>query len=314
MDHQQSFITRLEDWLVAKAIGAEIRKAGLQRDTVQLPFGQVSYLRSPGLPASRTAIVLLHGAASDHTAWVRFAAELKAELPLLVPDLPGHGGSASDPAMSYSIAAQAERLAQLFAALNLDRVHLVASSMSGAIAIRLAADHPALVASMVLAGAMGVRAKPSWLERQIAETGRNPMVAIRDKADYLAMLRIGMRKPPFMPGFVVSSLTRAYVARSALNQKIARDIEADLDQGDNVRKVACPVLLVWGHCDRVSDISNAEKLHRELKSSSLTILDGIGHVPMVEAPREFANACRSFLAQAAKAGAEVTGDARLSVS
>lgn len=301
MDHQRSFVARLQDWLVRKAIGAEIRKAGLHVDAIDLPFGRVSYLRSSELAQARRAVVMLHGAAADHGNWVRFAGELKAGLPLLIPDLPGHGASGADPALSYSIGAQAERLAQLFASLHLDRVHLVASSMSGAIALKLAADAPGLVASLVLIGSMGVRAGESWLERRIAETGRNPMVGIRDQADYLAMVKIGMQKPPYLPGFVVASLTREAVRRAAINQQIARDIGADLDQSSRLDEVACPVLLIWGRDDKISPVANADYLQRALKDSQLAILDGIGHVPMVEAPRETADICRPFLTQAAQA-------------
>lgn len=303
MANQQSIVTRLQDWLVGAAIGSEIKKAGLRRDTARLPFGDVSYLRSDRF-GTGTAVMMLHGAAADNTTWLSLAKELKAaDLPLLIPDLPGHGNSSFDPAASYSIGAQAQRLVQLLGALNLNRVHLVASSMSGAIAIKLAADFPALVSSLVLIGSMGMRARESWLERHIAQTGRNPMINVRNKADYLDMLRIGMNKPPFMPGFALSSLARSFVSRASINQKITSDIEADLDQGDNVGKVSCPALLIWGREDRIADISAAQRLHEQWEGSKLAILDGIGHVPMVEAPREVASLCRSFLAQTARATA-----------
>lgn len=301
MEHQQGYLARFQDWLVGKALGAEIAKAGLRTAALELPFGRLSYLHGTDLPGARSAIVLLHGAGADNTGWLRFARELKAGVPLLIPDLPGHGASSADPVLSYSIAAQTERLAQLFAALGLERVHLVANSMSGAIALKLAADAPSLVSSLVLIGAMGVRARASWLERRIAETGRNPMVGIRDKGDYLAMLKIGMEKPPYLPGFAVSALARVAVRRAPLNQKIARDIEADLDRSADLAAVACPVLLIWGREDRISDVANGEHLQRALKDSQLTILEGIGHVPMVEAPRQTAELCRPFLARAAQA-------------
>lgn len=163
--------------------------------------------------------------------------------------------------------------------------------------MRLAAAHPELVVSVVLIGAVGVRDQESWLERHIAETGNNPMIAVQTKADYLAMMHIGMKEPPHMPGFVVSSLSRAFMARSRINLKITNDIASDLDQTAAVAGISCPVQLIWGREDRVSSVSNGEKLHRLLKSSQLAIMDDIGHVPMVEAPEKTAAVCRSFLSE-----------------
>lgn len=296
MAQATTIFTRMQDWLVREAISTEIKKSGLVEKTVSLSFGDVSYLYSQRTNPSAAGVLMLHGAASDSTSWIRFARCLKADLPLIIPDLPGHGKSVSDPALSYSVQAQADYLVQLLQALHVRQVHLIGNSMGGAIAMRLAASCPELVVSLVLIGAVGVRDQESWLERYIARTGNNPMISVQTKADYLAMMRIGMEKPPFMPGFVVSSLARSFVARSRINQKISKDIEADLDQTAAVAGISCPVQLIWGREDRVSSLSNGEKLHRILQSSQLTILDGIGHVPMVEAPGETAALCRSFLA------------------
>lgn len=294
-------LTRLQDWLVRKVMRAEIKKAGLNEEKVSLPYGDVRYLRSNRGNPSPVAIVMLHGAASDNTSWIRFACCLKVDLPLIIPDLPGHGKSVCDPGLCYSIQAQVDYLRQLLQALHVSQVHLIGNSMGGAIAMRLAAEHPELVASLVLIGAVGIRDKESWLERHIAETGKNPMIAAQTRADYLSMMRIGMNKPPFMPGFVISSLSRTFIARSRINLKVTKDIETDLDQSAAVAGICCPVQLIWGREDRISSVSNAAKLRRLLRSSQLSIMDGIGHVPMVEAPRETAALCRRFLSNCRKA-------------
>jgi abhydrolase domain-containing protein 6 len=300
MTQAETILTKMQDWLVRKGIGAENKKSALLESTVALPFGAISYLRSERAKSSRIAVVMLHGAAADNTSWVRFARYLKVDLPLIIPDLPGHGKSVSDPAMSYSIGAQADYLAELLQALNVQHVHLIGNSMGGAIAIRLAAIRPELVASLILIGAVGIRDQESWLERHIVETGDNPMIRVQTRADYLAMMRIGMNKPPYMPGFVVSSLARAFMARSRINQKITKDIEADLDQTASVGGISCPVQLIWGREDRVSSVSNGQKLHKLWPSSQLTVMDGVGHVPMVEAPEEVAALCRGFLCTCSK--------------
>ena len=110
------------------------------------------------------------------------------------------------------------------------------------------------------------------------------------------MMRIGMETPPYMPGFIVSALARRARARRTLNRKILADIERDLDQTRHLAGITAPALIVWGAADRVQHVDDAELLHRRLAHSRKVVLDGIGHVPMVEAPKRVAALCSAFAA------------------
>lgn len=296
-----STLARFQDWLLRQGLRAENKKAGLTEHAVALSCGQLSYLAGAGTGRADT-VLMLHGAAADSSSWVRLAGALKGAWPLLIPDLPGHGRSSADGALGYGIAAQTERIAELLARLGLQRVHVMGNSMGGAIALRLAARHPALVASLTLIGTMGVQAHESWLQQHIRETGNNPMLSIRNGDDYRAMLHIGMQRPPYMPGFVLASLARQYMARLAINNKIGEDILGDLDQRAELDKIVCPALIVWGRQDRVAHVANAQPLQLALAGSEVQILDGVGHIPMVEAPQALANLCQRFLSAAAQPG------------
>ncbi len=291
-------LARLQDWLLQQGLAREAKLAGLREEALALPFGRLSILRPMrGGPLAPEATLMLHGAAADKSSWIRLARFLDSGAPLLIPDLPGHGGSVADPSLSYGIGEQAERMRALLQSLGVARVHLVASSMGGAIALHLAAAHPTLVASLVLIGAVGVQAHESWLQQHIRETGRNPMICIGSKDDYLAMLEVGMKRPPYLPGFVLSSLARAYTAREAINARIARDIESGLDQRAKLPAVRAPALIIWGRDDQVSHPANAQLLHSRLAGSTLAMLDGVGHVPMVESPQQVAALCNAFFAR-----------------
>ena len=295
-----TLLARVQDWALETGMAAEIKKAGLIAERMALSFGELAFLRTAHLarPDSE-AVLMVHGAAADCSAWIRFARALGPGLPQLIPDLPGHGKSTSAPGMGYGIGAQAARVAEFLKAQGVQRVHVIGSSMGAAISLRLAADRPELVASLVLIGAVGMQADESWLQRYIRETGVNPMLTVRNKQDYEEIIRIGMAKPPAMPGFIVSALARQYTRRLAINEQIGRDISADLDQGAAAASIGCPALIVWGRQDQVSDVSNAALLHRTLRHSQLEILDNVGHVPMVEAPERVADLCRQFLGRVA---------------
>ncbi len=294
-------LQRVGDYLLDKALASECRAAGLVRASVRLSFGEVDYLKRNG-SAGRTgadAVVMLHGAVADKSSWVRFARHLRSPSPLLIPDLPGHGESACGLELDYGIQAQVLRVEEWLAALGIRRVHLVGSSMGGAIAMRLAAGSPDLVSSLVLVGTAGVEARPGWLRTQVEQTGTNPMLEIRDVSGYRAMMRIGMQAPPYIPGIIMSALTRRFIRHQAVHHKVAADIGRDLDSTACLERISTPCLIVWGAADKVMHVDNAEFLHRRLARSRKLILDKVGHVPMVEAPRQLAAACDAFFGEVA---------------
>ncbi len=291
-----SLFNSIGDFLLEKALAAESRRAGLVRESLQLSCGDVEFLRSANTSSGNLseAIILLHGAASNKTSWLRFAQHLKSSLPLIIPDLPGHGESVSDLKLDYGIQSQVARLKEFLTALGIKRAHLIGNSMGGAIAIRTAATSPGLVASLVLIDTAGAEVTPGWLRKHVEATGINPMLEVRDATDYRAMMRIGMEAPPYIPGVMVSALAREFVKRNVLNRKVAEDIAQDLDQTEHLSKIISPSLIIWGAMDKVLHLENAEFLHQEIAKSRKIVMEKAGHVPMVEAPKEVALACSEF--------------------
>jgi pimeloyl-ACP methyl ester carboxylesterase len=51
-----------------------------------------------------------------------------------------------------------------------------------------------------------------------------------------------------------------------------------------------PLAIVWGADDPIAVVEMSGRLHRARPDASLTVLDGVGHYPMVEAPERFAAA------------------------
>jgi pimeloyl-ACP methyl ester carboxylesterase len=111
----------------------------LTRRVLNTSPGVVSYLRSAGATTKRTGL-FIHGLGCDG-AWFleHFARQDLSFLTWLVPDLLGHGESArvEDPA-AYRMETQAKALAELLAIEGSTELVMVAHSMGGLIALRLA--------------------------------------------------------------------------------------------------------------------------------------------------------------------------------
>ena len=126
------------------------------------------------------------------------------------------------------------------------------------------------------------------------------MIELDDASGYRAMMQIGMNFPPYIPRMMLSSLARRFVERKAINQKIVKDLEQDIDQTENLSSIVASALIIWGAADKVEHVDNAAFLHQRLANSRKIVMEGIGHVPMVEDPKQVAAACRSFYAELAR--------------
>jgi pimeloyl-ACP methyl ester carboxylesterase len=100
------------------------------------------------LAGSTEPVLAIHGVSSQRRLWNWLHAEAP-ELTLIAPDLRGRGDSAAISA-SFSLAQHVEDMIGIFDHLEIDSVHILGMSMGGFVAMRLAAEHPARVKSLIL--------------------------------------------------------------------------------------------------------------------------------------------------------------------
>ncbi len=109
----------------------------------------------PGHMASPTPVILLHGTPMAGQTFKHFPEHFPHHR-LIIPDLPGFGGSERKIA-DYSIDAHADYLLQLMDKLQIERAHLVGYSQSGGVAIHVADRAPDRLASLVLFAGIGAQ-------------------------------------------------------------------------------------------------------------------------------------------------------------
>lgn len=66
---------------------------------------------------------------------------------------------------------------------------------------------------------------------------------------------------------------------------------------DEVHKIGCPTLVVWGGEDRVVPAACGAVLAKRIPDVELVVWSGVGHAPMIERAEDFAALAREFTAR-----------------
>jgi len=277
---------------VRRALQFERALAGLAHKEQELPGGlRYAYLEGgKGEP-----LMLLHGFGANKDNFVRVAKYLTPHYRVVIPDHLGFGESAKPDKADYSPRAQAERLHALARELGILKLHLGGNSMGGHIALTYAALYPREVASLWLLAPAGVwSGPPSEMRKRIAQDGENPMI-VRNEEEF-ARLVAGVTAVPLpIPRRFLDVLAQERIRNHALEQRIFKQLAQDSVE-QRVRGLATPALIVWGAQDRVLHAGSAGILHMLLTRSEVVLMQGVGHLPMLEQPEKSALAYLQFRA------------------
>jgi pimeloyl-ACP methyl ester carboxylesterase len=269
---------------VRRALEFERRLAGLARKEVELANG-VRYVYLEG--GKGEPLMLLHGFGANKDNFVRVAKYLTPHYRVVIPDHIGFGESAKPPKGDYAPRAQAERLRALTKELGMARLHLGGNSMGGHIALTYAALYPAEVKSLWLLAPGGVWSAPaSDMRKRIAASGRNPMI-VKNEEEF-AQLVAGVTAVPLpIPRRFLDVLAQERIQNHELEERIFTQVAADSVE-QRVRGLATPALVVWGAQDQVLHPGSAGILQMLLTRSEVVLMQGVGHVPMLEQPERSA--------------------------
>lgn len=269
---------------VRRALDFERALAGLARKEIELPGG-LHYVYLDG--GKGEPLLLLHGFGANKDSFVRVAKYLTPHYRVVIPDLIGFGESSRPAKADYSPRAQAERLRALAKELGMPKSHVGGNSMGGHIALTYAALYPSEVKTLWLLAPAGVwSAPPSEMRRRIETTGRNPMIVTNE--DEFAELIAGLSAVPMpIPRRFLDVVAQERIRNRELEQRIFRQLTEDSVE-KRVRGLATPALIVWGAQDRVLHPGSAGILQMLLTRSEVVLMQGVGHIPMIEQPEKCA--------------------------
>jgi pimeloyl-ACP methyl ester carboxylesterase len=200
-------------------------------------------------------LLLLHGLGGARSNWVELAPTLARRHRVLVPDLPGHGGS--EALRAADLGAFADCVAAVAEHEGLRPAAVVGHSAGGSIALRLALRQPEAVSAIVLAASAGIstgrRAAQVLVELMaLVRPGRAlaPFRAriARDPAlRYVAFGWWGASDPPAMSPSAVEGFLSGpplHTDTATLGRVLVRD-----DPRPDLARISCPCLVLWGARD-----------------------------------------------------------------
>jgi pimeloyl-ACP methyl ester carboxylesterase len=246
-------------------------------------------------------LVLLHGLGGAASNWFALAPELASRRRVLVPDLPGHGGSSPLPAVA-SLDAFADRVGRLAEREGVLPAPVVGHSLGGLVALRTAARFPGAVRALVLAAPAGI----SSLTRRARYALR--IVGIVRPAKLIAPYRRLVAHSPFLRsavfGYWGASDPAALSPRAAAGFLAGAPLHTDTvsaaaalvrdDPRPDLAAVDCPSLVLWGARDHQLGVADGFEYARRLNASVRVIAD-CGHLLIGERPDACLAAIDEFL-------------------
>lgn len=245
-------------------------------------------------------LVLIHGLATTRSIWRHAAPRLAATRQVVTLDVPGFG-AARPVGRGFDLEQVAARVvAQLRARRVAEPFDLAGHSMGAALALTLAAREPGAVRSLVLVSPAGLRPIPPLLAAALG-LAAEVYVPLRRRALPLASWSWGRRM--LMAGGVADGaaldpdVVRQLVGASLGARRIgpALSAVASADLRDVLAGVAAPVGAVWGRDDRVIPPGGMQTVLRLRPGAACEVVDGAGHISMVEQPDAFVEALERVL-------------------
>lgn len=258
----------------------------------------------PEGPERDVPLLVLHGFPTSSVDYQRVVKAWADGRRVVLPDLLGYGLS-DKPDRHYSVELQADVVVALTAALGLERLSLLTHDMGDTVGGELLARQregtwPVTVDRRVVTNGS------IYIESARLTDGQQFLLSLPDErlpadapltqATVAASLRATFTPGAPVPDADLEAASEAvcHGGGHLLLPRLIRYIEDRRRAQDRytgaIERHRSPLAIVWGADDPIAVVAMSDRLHRAAPGSALTVLDGVGHYPMLEAPQRFADA------------------------
>jgi 3-oxoadipate enol-lactonase/4-carboxymuconolactone decarboxylase len=246
-------------------------------------------------PADAPALLLLHSLGTEAAIWEDPAAHLAAHWRVIRPDLRGHGLSDVTPG-PYSVTGMAQDMLGVLDGLAVEQAHVAGVSIGGMIAMSMAVQAPARVASLCLVDtALCIPPARSWRERAalVRAEGMAPLIETV-VGRWVTAASLDTPNAHGLRQMLRTTPAEGYAA--------AAEAIADEDLTLAARSIKAPTLVLVGDQDMATPPSSAEAIRDTIAGAGLSVIPDAAHIPTMERGAAVTAAMTSFLSTQASAG------------
>lgn len=276
--------------------------------------GPVHYLDFGG--SGKPPLVLVHGLGGSALNWLAVGDAIASDYHALAIDLAGFGDTPLD-GRTATVGSNAELVHAFIERVAGEPAVLIGNSMGGHIGVIEASEHPSWVKALVLVdpAVPGVhlrRPQPAMLGMMAALSIPGLAQALMGRrarslgAEGLVAWALDLVCAD--PSRVDASIVAAHVALTRRREHLGRQADrvflqaarsiglrmADPRFWRRVERVQAPTLVIHGSLDRLIPVEAARDLIRHRPDWTLRVIEGAGHVPMMETPSEFLSALKAW--------------------
>jgi len=281
--------------------------------------GPIHYREWTG-PAEGPTFVCVHGLGGSLLNWALVAPGLSKRGRVIALDLAGFGLSPAE-GRSAGVGANWRLLGGFLAALDLPPVVLVGNSMGGMIALIQSAHAPESLTAMILVDAAFPRTRLGRAQQPpprvaalfaLYAAGRVGEKLVSRRARSLGaagLVRETLRVAAANPDSVDPRLVQAMIEQARTRIDMEGSTPAFLEAARSIFRAQAmparyralvdrsrtPALVIHGHRDQLVPVASAVEAARSHDNWTLEILEGLGHIPQMEAPNRWLSAVEAWL-------------------
>jgi pimeloyl-ACP methyl ester carboxylesterase len=230
----------------------------------------------------KDSLVFIHGAGGNWSSWYRQRDFFSRDFNCFIMELPRHGAAQSQGAQE--IKSYALWIRGALDELELSNPFVIGHSMGGAVTMDLALRFPALTKGLVLVSTGArLRVLPRILDEIKEDFSRT--------VEFICELSFAKDVPEEMLDVAIAEMQKnspdiLYGDFSACER---------FDIMEEVQGIKNPTLVICGDQDSLTPVTYSRYLAEHIAGSRLEVIEGAGHMVMLERPEQFNKTVEAFL-------------------
>ncbi len=259
-----------------------------------------------GVSGQGEPLLLIPGLGLDRNYYRLGIPALSKHMTVYAVDPRGIGESTKSPP-PYTVEAWAEDFAELIPALGCGPMHVLGSSLGGAMALALAERAPSLVKSLIVVGGFSELDRAAELNfglrmRLIERMGMN-----QDVADYMGLWTMTREFVNSDAGFAQMRANQEIIKRNSPELYLAF-VKSVLAWGRSLPEqkgeakftarlpnIKSPTLVIGSGNDQLIPLALSQKIAQGIPGAKLNVMPDGGHIPFIEKPQEVVKIVLDFI-------------------